>query len=214
MTVNLNALTTVRMTQEIRSLLDHHNNEHPNEPFIINVLVDAQNDFACNNGRLPAYRCEPVADECCKFVKMPCDLLIRTFDSHTDSYPQTVEGRNLPISHCLINTYGWQIVERIDDACHTIDTPVFDVTKNTFGSIELADFIRCLYTMAIFAGMKVEIRFAGYVTNICVISNVCLVKAVAPDARIIVYSTCCAGVTEKAHQRALEQMKDWHIEVI
>ena len=59
-----------------------------------------------------------------------------------------------------------------------------------------------------------EIEFVGFCTDICVISNVLIVKAAFPDqADITVDSSCCAGLTPEKHEAALEVMRSCLINV-
>ena len=46
------------------------------------------------------------------------------------------------------------------------------------------------------------------------ISTAMIVKAAFPEAKIIVDSSCCAGVTMESHQTALDAMKAVQIEII
>ena len=52
-----------------------------------------------------------------------------------------------------------------------------------------------------------SITFLGLCTDICVISNVMLVKAFFPEVPLIVDAAGCAGVTPQSHKNALEAMK-------
>ena len=58
------------------------------------------------------------------------------------------------------------------------------------------------------------IEFCGFCTDICVISNVLMIKALLPEINIIVNSELCAGVTPEKHEAALEVMRSCQIEVI
>ena len=60
-----------------------------------------------------------------------------------------------------------------------------------------------------------NITFVGFCTDICVISNALLTKALFYDkANIFVDEKCCAGVTTEKHTAALEVMKSCQINVI
>jgi len=58
-----------------------------------------------------------------------------------------------------------------------------------------------------------EIELVGLCTDICVISNALLLKAFWPEKDISVDAACCAGVTPKSHENALEAMRMCHIDV-
>ena len=59
-----------------------------------------------------------------------------------------------------------------------------------------------------------EIELVGLCTDICVVSNALILKALFPEIRICVDASCCAGVTPQSHKAALETMKMCQIEVI
>ena len=59
-----------------------------------------------------------------------------------------------------------------------------------------------------------EITVIGLCTDICVISNALLLKAFFPEARIVVDSRCCAGVTPESHETALSAMRACQIDTI
>ena len=50
-------------------------------------------------------------------------------------------------------------------------------------------------------------------TDICVVSNALILKAMYPETVISVDAGCCAGVTPEKHEAALETMKSCQIDV-
>ena len=58
-----------------------------------------------------------------------------------------------------------------------------------------------------------EIELIGVCTDICVVSNALLIKAVLPEAEISVDASCCAGVTPESHEAALKTMEMCQITV-
>ena len=115
----------------------------------------------------------------------------------------TQEGKYLPVPHCIVGTKGWEIADDL-----YIEGSIVD-NKHSFGSTNLVDYIATNYR-----GRFDEIEVVGLCTDICVISNVMILKAYFPETTITVDSSCCAGVTPESHTRALEAMKMCHIEVI
>ena len=95
--------------------------------------------------------------------------------------------------------------------------PVSVVEKDRFGSFELEERIR-LKTIEmgrnVMNGQDLVITLVGWCTDICVISNAIILKAAFPEARIIVDSKCCAGVTPELHDAALKVMASCQIEII
>ena len=53
----------------------------------------------------------------------------------------------------------------------------------------------------------------GLCTDICVVSNALLLKAMMPEVKISVDASCCAGVTVEQHKAALMTMKACQIKV-
>lgn len=164
------------------------------------VVIDMQNDFI--DGALRNEEAIAIVDNVNKKIaeyRAADDIVIFTRDTHEDNYMSTIEGKNLPVPHCIKGTEGWQISSKIDVS----DSMIID--KPTFGSLELADYVATLDVDSI--------EFIGVCTDICVISNVMVMKAKLPETEITVDSTCCAGVTPESHQNALDAMKMCHINI-
>ena len=91
---------------------------------------------------------------------------------------------------------------------------LFSIEKPTFGSIELANVVNNLVRST---DEDVNIECCGFCTDICLISNVLLIKTMLYDLNrvtISVLKDCCAGVTSEKHDAALEVMKSCQINVI
>ena len=165
-------------------------------------VIDMQNDFI--DGALGTSEAvaivENVEDKIKEYRKNG-DTVIFTRDTHYENYMETSEGRKLPVPHCIKDTQGWQISDKLE----VRDSTVID--KPTFGSVELSDYIANLNDVE-------EVEFVGLCTDICVISNVLLLKAKLPEVTIRVDSSCCAGVTPETHRNALEAMKMCQIEIL
>ena len=52
-----------------------------------------------------------------------------------------------------------------------------------------------------------EVELVGLCTDICVVSNALIIKATFPEIKVSVDPSCCAGVTPKTHEAALETMR-------
>ena len=127
--------------------------------------------------------------------------IIATRDTHTEDYLKTQEGKYLPIKHCIAGTYGWQLNE--DIYCAT-DKKVIFHDKPTFGSLDWPELD---------INIPDEIEICGTCTDICVVSNALILKAKYPNAKVIVDSALCAGLTKEKHEAALETKKSCQIEV-
>ena len=167
------------------------------------IVVDMQNDFI--DGALGTQEAVKIVPSVVAKVKSFDGEIIFTRDTHFDSYLSTQEGKNLPVEHCIRGTYGWKIHPELE-ALRTIDA----IDNPTFGSSELFELLKRENERE-----KIdEITFIGLCTDICVISNAIGTKAFLPEVKIIVDSSCCAGVTPQSHQTALEAMKMCQIEIL
>lgn len=166
------------------------------------IVVDMQNDFI--DGALGSKMAEAIVDRVARRINEFDGRVIFTRDTHTEAYIQTQEGRRLPVPHCIKDSDGWQISEKlpIPDGAVFIDKP-------TFGSTELG---RLLSDMEREEHID-EIELCGLCTDICVISNAFIAKATLPEARIAVNSAACAGVSEESHNTALAAMRACQIDV-
>jgi len=108
----------------------------------------------------------------------------------------TNEGKYLPVEHCIEGTTGWQIWDGLAIEGATI------INKPTFGYMNWKD-----YNLE-------EVELIGLCTDICVVSNALIIKALYPEIKVIVDASCCAGVTPESHLAALMTMKMCQVEVI
>lgn len=157
------------------------------------VVVDMQNDFV--SGSLSNEMAQEIVPAIVDKIKGFDGQIILTRDTHYDDYLDTLEGKNLPIPHCISGTEGWCVVPEIREAC--MGKPYEYLNKPTFG---LIDETRWNYA---FGNIPTCIEIVGTCTDICVVSNALILKALYPSAKIIVDSKCCAGITKESHNAAL-----------
>ncbi|MDD3610848.1 MAG: cysteine hydrolase [Eubacteriales bacterium] len=161
------------------------------------LVVDMQNDFI--SGSLGSKEAEAILPRVRELIdSYPADKVYFTRDTHQEDYLETQEGRKLPIAHCLEGSEGWQIEESLEKRRQTTI-----IDKPAFGSVELARLLAELNQEEVIRSL----RFVGLCTDICIISNALIAKAVLPEAEIIVDASACAGVTPEQHQTALDAMK-------
>ena len=164
------------------------------------IVVDMQNDFI--DGALGKKEAMAILPYVKKVIERFDGKAFFTRDTHFDNYMQTQEGKKLPVDHCIKGSDGWQIRAELDALRKTQP-----IDKLTFGAKELVDVLK--------AEKDIEsITFIGLCTDICVISNVMLVKAFFPEIPLYVDAKACAGVTPESHTRALEAMKVCQVEII
>ena len=163
------------------------------------IVVDMQNDFI--SGSLGTKEAEAIVENVAEKIKHFDGKVIFTRDSHKENYMDTQEGKNLPVSHCIIGTDGWQIHPALALYAKEI------IDKPTFGSVALAHLISAMDNVE-------SITLVGICTDICVISNAMLLKAFMPEVPITVDASCCAGVTPESHKNALSAMKCCQINIV
>ena len=171
------------------------------------VAVDLQNDFIDGAlGTKEAQAIIPAAAARIRELREAGAEIFATLDTHGEDYPQTQEGRKLPVAHCIRNTEGWQLNPVIREALGDC-TPV---EKPAFGSTRLPEMIR----ERIGEEKDAAIELLGLCTDICVVSNALILKAAFPEAAVQVNSACCAGVTPEKHRAALETMASCQIDIL
>ena len=160
------------------------------------IVVDMQKDFV--DGSLGTKEAVGILENVKKKIEEYTkngDEIIFTRDTHHENYLSTNEGKHLPVIHCIEGTPGWEIFDGIyEEGSEIIDKPSFGYTgwdKYSFEQIELI----------------------GLCTDICVISNALIIKALFPEITLSVVSGCCAGVTPEKHEAALETMRSCQVEV-
>ena len=161
------------------------------------IVIDMQNDFI--DGALGTPEAVAIVENVKAKIRLypPADILA-TKDTHETHYLQTQEGKNLPVEHCIRGSKGWEIREDIAELLDGVK--IYE--KPTFGSIAMA-----LDVAEISQSEEIEVEMVGLCTDICVVSNALLLKAMMPEVKISVDASCCAGVTPESHEAALETMK-------
>lgn len=154
------------------------------------IVVDMQNDFC--TGTLA----NPEAIKTIPFIRKKIDefladgnKVIFTQDTHYKNYLETVEGKHLPIPHCLEETWGWKIVDEL----YTTHKNVSYIRKSKFG-----------FSRWDFAPGS-EVYLCGTCTDICVISNALTIKAMN-DIEVHILKEGCSGLTPEKHEHALDVM--------
>ena len=208
------------------------------------VFVDVQKDFI--DGALGSEWAKKVTPEIIKYAK-ECRAkgyaLYATADTHQPTeyengeeipqaakggYLTTLEGKRLPVEHCINGTDGHKIAEGlVKDENRDVIIPqgrIFD--KPTFGCFQLAEEIADDFRVdqqnevgdiinepAILNEPLDEIQVCGFCTSICVAANAIILRAKFPNTKITVLGNLCADVSEENHKAArivLEaQQIDW-----
>ena len=170
------------------------------------VVVDMQNDFI--DGSLGTAEARGILPSVIETVKSFCGKVVFTRDTHRANYLESREGKALPVEHCIEGTDGWQIQSELEALRVNIGAPV--INKPTFGSVELAEYLASENEKEPIE----EIILVGLCTDICVISNAMVIRALLPEVKISVIESACAGVTPESHNRALDSMRTCQIEIL
>ena len=168
------------------------------------IVVDMQNDFI--NGSLANPAAAAIVEPMAEYIKNFEGNIIFTRDTHFDDYLETQEGKNLPISHCIYGTEGWEINDALFEAVRDKEN-WRPVNKFAFGDI------RRLVRETDIVDAD-EIYLCGTCTDICVVSIGLNLKAHLPEIKMYCIADLCAGLTPEKHAAALEVMKSCQIEVI
>lgn len=160
------------------------------------IVVDYQNDFV--NGSLgfnDAVLLENHIVELIKEYQDHNDDIIYTMDTHQNNYLNTFEGKNLPISHCIEDSEGWQLYGQTRDLLKNH----LCFKKPTFPSLELANYLVDKEYQ--------DITLVGVVSHICVLSNAVMVKSAKPETPIYIDLKGTSSADKEVHQKSIDVMK-------
>ena len=168
------------------------------------IVVDYQNDFVTGTLGFPeAVALEDGIVQKIQAYREAGDEVMFTFDTHTQEYLLSREGRRLPVPHCIGGTEGHKLYGAVGDQVSEDD---WCFIKYTFGSDALYDFLR--------QNKFLSIELVGVVTNICVISNAVLARTAQPETDVYVDASCCASNDPALGEKALDVMESLHIDVL
>ena len=174
------------------------------------VVVDVQNDFV-KGGALPyGYPEKSNTELICDRVRQAVedgDYVVATRDTHHDNYMDTLEGKNLPVVHCMHETRGWELVDGLKSLAAENKIVVFD--KPTFGTPLVAEYIRHLMDVEEID----EIELLGYDLSICVLANAVILRSRFPNKKIKVQMDLCGDVSKETFKAACEVLHMQQIEV-
>lgn len=168
------------------------------------IVIDMQHDFV--DGSLGTPEAQAIVPKVDNLIKSGnFDDVYYTFDTHYNDYYETLEGQKLPVEHCQFRTQGWSLATKNFPVDHD-----HAIEKETFGFI---DWEKVLDYFDERTDIN-SVTIVGLCTDICVISNALILRAILPNTRIICDASRCAGTTPEAHKAALTVMKSCQIDVI
>ena len=201
------------------------------------IAIDVQNDFV--SGSLGSDWAKRVTPNIAKFLAIVKDKedtvgIWATRDTHFNKdsvgdeykmgdkvwtsevseacwYENTLEGKKLPVEHCIKHTWGWEI----DEEVMKYVTPHRIYDKHTFMSYYLGRHIgNFIKDIKMDMSHEIdEIVIMGFCTSICVISNALYIRGLFPDMKITVLEDLCACVNEDTHKAALTTMSCCQIDI-
>ncbi|MDL2261158.1 isochorismatase family protein [Methanimicrococcus sp. OttesenSCG-928-J09] len=187
------------------------------------VVVDYQKDFVDGSIGFPGAELldEGIANKVKQAAESGDSVIVYTMDTHSQDYLNTREGKALPVPHTIIETPGWDLYGKTGDAIQKAkkskvkaktdaNVLVYELCKTTFGVSpeKMLDLFQK-------AGTDIEIiEMVGLVTNMCVLSNVCVFQAAWPNAQIIVDSSLCASFDPELHQKTLDVLEGMQVKVV
>lgn len=176
------------------------------------VVVDYQKDFV--DGSLGFQGAEKLDDKICAKIKEYLDngdAVFYTMDSHSNDYLNTREGKQLPVSHCIIGTSGWELYGKVGELLKDGYNSIM-IKKSTFG---VSPEVMTSEIFKFCADTEVEsVEFVGLVTNMCVISNVAVFQAKFPNAQMIVNRNLCDSFDKSMHEKAIDVMRGMQVQIV
>lgn len=167
------------------------------------LVVDYQNDFV--DGVLGFEKAKEIypkiKSKILTYEENEDDVVFTKDTHHSEDYFETIEGKSLPIPHCIENTPGFDFYKDIQQ----ISERHLVLKKNTFPCYRLYSSLK--------NNLYKSIEAVGVVTNICVLSNAIVLKSIFPNVPIIVDSACCASNDSKLEQEAFDILRNLMIEV-
>lgn len=171
------------------------------------VVVDFQKDFV--NGSLGFDGAEKLYPRILKRVKEyrdHNDYVIFTMDTHNEEYLKTIEGKYLPIEHCIRGTEGHDIY---GDELREIskEEEVIKVYKGKFGTLEFLKIKEQL-------GQLSSVELCGIDTNICVLSNAIICQTIFGDSEIYINRELCGSGNRELESKTFDVMRNLQMNVI
>jgi nicotinamidase-related amidase len=171
------------------------------------VVIDYQNDFVTGPLKVPgADKIENAVAKRINAAYENGDRVIFLKDTHPKTYLKTLEGKNLPVEHCISMSEGHNLYGKIKalEGLHGSIT----IEKLQFGTTDIPSRLTRLQVV------PREFALIGVASEICVISVALILKTQFRETPIKIYSEATAGMTKAAVEAAWSVCKSCHIEVI
>lgn len=169
-------------------------------------VIDYQNDFV--DGALGFPGAEMLdAKIAAKIREYGKGRVLFTRDTHFENYLDTREGKNLPVKHCIKDTFGWEVYGETAKALAEVEAKAID--KLVFGMD-----VTNPATAAVLPESADEIELVGLVSNICVVSNAVVLQSKYPETTIFVDASCTDSFDKSLHKKVLDVLAGFQVKVI
>lgn len=168
------------------------------------IVIDYQVDFV--NGTLgfeSAQKLERIISDKIKEYRKNNDEIIFTLDTHDDDYLTTLEGKSIPVKHCIAHTLGNELYGNIKKLKLETDKTF---VKHTYGSLKLAKYLE----EKRFDGLMI----VGLVSNICVLSNAVIARTALPNSKITIDAQATDSKNKSLNEKALDVLEGLNITII
>lgn len=168
------------------------------------IVVDYQNDFV--DGSLGFEGAELLDRKIAHKIRdyrSEGGEVVFTMDTHQEDYLGTLEGKRLPVEHCIEDTQGHRLYGFTAKERHSTDKVFY---KDTFGSLELANYLK-------FKTYD-SVELVGLVSNMCVLSNAVMVKSALPDTEVVINTAYTASPDTGLQEKAFDVMEGLQISVV
>lgn len=163
------------------------------------IVVDMQNDFCTGSlANENAKKIIPNIKEKLTEYREKGYTIVYTKDTHEKNYLDTMEGKYLPVKHCINETNGWAIVDELKPCDNDIV-----LLKRHFGYVD--------WDKLIVPGD--EVILSGTVTSICVLANAIAIKMI-DEVNVSVIEDCCADITKENHLAAITVLKAQQVNIL
>lgn len=170
------------------------------------LAIDIQNDFVTGSlGTKEAVEAMPKIIKYLTKEEEKGSFIVFTKDTHYDNYLNTREGKKLPIVHTIKDTWGHEIE---DNLRKSLNRKHLVLEKESFG----------LYNLPIKIEEKTneeitEFVFLGFCSDICVISNINIIRSYFKEIPITFLKDLSAGVSIESHGHAIEVLKSLQVDI-
>lgn len=171
------------------------------------VVVDFQKDFV--NGSLGFDGAEEIYPGILKRVREYIennDYVIFTMDTHNEEYLKTIEGKYLPIEHCIRGTEGHLVYGDELRAISEKDS-IPKIYKGKFGTLEFINIKEKL-------GDLTSIELCGIDTNICVLSNAIICQTIFEHSEIYINRELCGSGNRELESKTFDVMRNLQMNII